>query len=428
MAPKRTEAARRSTKVFTPTRSNPKISEETGEDATDDDEEFEPPLNQEGLNPTFDRIVSPPNSSRGKGAATTSSADSDLQAYAQTQNYLLEQQADQRDQLKQLFSLVSALGSDIRTVVKAVGKSPVISTTEEQIAEDQQSGPVDKKKGRKVAFATVPLDQEADLDLEKFDDDDDDDPEYCEPDTYVSHAYYRDIISEGFEKRAPSRQAPNKPAYFPIDDPVTRTLTASKYTAKATEYNITVANAFFASVTKAALDDAIDANNNGGDPATVAILLSQVQANMAAIEDMHRDRMLFLDLTSDPNSSATEKDYANNVLRNEFTPGVQNKGGSSRSNKIFAAYQLQFLKATQFASAKASANRHLSSSTGSGTGSSGNASGGQAANSGANSQKKKEAAAKRKAAAEKAAGAGAGAGPGAAKPKEGKKQAHDANE
>lgn len=181
-------------------------------------------------------------------------------------------------------------------------------------------------------------------------------------------------------------------------------------------------------MTKAALDDAIDANNNGGDPATVAILLSQVQANMAAIEDMHRDRMLFLDLTSDPNSSATEKDYANNVLRNEFTPGVQNKGGSSRSNKIFAAYQLQFLKATQFASAKASANRHLSSSTGSGTGSSGNASGGQAANSGANSQKKKEAAAKRKAAAEKAAGAGAGAGPGAAKPKEGKKQAQDANE
>ena len=138
--------------------------------------------------------------------------------------------------------------------------------------------------------------------------------------------------------------------------------------------------------------------------------------------------MLFLDLTSDPNSSATEKDYANNVMRNEFNPGVQNKGGSARSNKIFAAYPLQFLKATQFASAKASAHRHLSSSTGSGTGSSGNASGGQAANSGANSLKKKEAAAKRKAAAEKATGAGAGAGSGAAKPKEGKKQAHDANE
>jgi hypothetical protein len=85
------------------------------------------------------------------------------------------------------------------------------------------------------------------------------------------------------------------------------TLTATKYTVKASEYIITVANAFFASVTKAALDDAIEANNNGGDPATVSIILSQVQANMVAIEDMHRERILFLDLTSDPNSSATEK-------------------------------------------------------------------------------------------------------------------------
>ena len=43
---------------------------------------------------------------------------------------------------------------------------------------------------------------------------------------------------------------------------------------------------------------------------------------MAAIEDLHRGRMLFLDLISDPNASATEKDYANNILRNEVTPGV----------------------------------------------------------------------------------------------------------
>ncbi len=117
-------------------------------------------------------------------------------------------------------------------------------------------------------------------------------------------------------------------------------MTASNYTAKATEYSITVANAFFASVTKSALDDAIEANINGGDPETVSILLGHVQANMAAIEDMHRDWMLFLDLTSDPISLVTEKDYANNDLRNEFNPGVQNKGGSARSNNIFAAYHL----------------------------------------------------------------------------------------
>ena len=58
------------------------------------------------------------------------------------------------------------------------------------------------------------------------------------------------------------------------------------------------------------MDDAIATNNNEGDPETVAIVLGQVEANMAAIEDMHRDRMIFLDFASDPNSSAIEKDYA----------------------------------------------------------------------------------------------------------------------
>jgi len=51
---------------------------------------------------------------------------------------------------------------------------------------------------------------------------------------YVSHSFYRNRIAEGFDKRAPSRLASNKPAYYPIDDSVTRTLTVSKYSAKAT--------------------------------------------------------------------------------------------------------------------------------------------------------------------------------------------------
>jgi hypothetical protein len=111
------------------------------------------------------------------------------------------------------------------------------------------------------------------------------------------------------------------------------------------------------------MDDAIAAKNNGGDSETVSILLGQVQADITAIEDIHRDRMMFLDLTSDPNSSATEKNFANNILCNDFQPRVQNKGGSARSNKVFAAYQLLPLKATQFASAKATPNRHLATST-----------------------------------------------------------------
>ncbi len=116
------------------------------------------------------------------------------------------------------------------------------------------------------------------------------------------------------------------------------------------------------------------ATTNDGDAIIVAILLDQVANNMAALEDMLRDRMLFLDLSSDPNASPTETDFAQNVLRNEFSPGVQNKGGSAKSNKFFAAYQVRFLKVTQFASAKATANRHLASTCGSGA--SGSASGG----------------------------------------------------
>ncbi len=91
---------------------------------------------------------------------------------------------------------------------------------------------------------------------------------------------------------------------------------------------------------------------------------------MAAREDMLRDKMMFLDISSDPNSSATEKDFSNNVLRKKFTPCVQNKGGSTKSNRVFAAYPVHFLKATQFASAKAMANRHLASSHGASSGSS----------------------------------------------------------
>ena len=127
--------------------------------------------------------------------------------------------------------------------------------------------------------------------------------------------------------------------------------------------------------------------------------------------------MLYLDLTSDPGSSATERDYAKNIVRNEFTPGVQNKGGSARSNKIFAAYQVQFLKATQFASAKATANRHLSSTTGTanyGAGAGSTGSNGSTAPNPASKTQLRKAAAAKKAAAEKAAAAAAGVKPDAA--------------
>ena len=369
------------------------------------DAENNPPLNQEGaLNPTFDPIIASP-SGKGKSSASSSAATREEHITA-GDVYILEKQAIQEEQLRQLLSLVSTLGSEIRSVVKVVADNE-----NQRVSDINKSGPSQKDTGkaahRSVSFAELEEDDREVKDDDNNNDDGNDDSDYDVSD-YVSHAFYRNRIAEGFDKRAPSRLASSKPAYYPIDDSVTRTLTASKYSAKAAEYSITVAHAFFAAVTRTALDDGIAALGDGDDK-TAAILLTQVSNSMAAIEDLHRDRMLFLDLTSDPNATAPEKDYANNVLRNEFAPGVQNKGGSAKANKNFAAYQQQFLKATQFASAKATANRHLASSTGYGSGTSNEGRGAQAPNPNSNTQKKKAAARERpKAAGERAGAAGAG--------------------
>jgi hypothetical protein len=206
------------------------------------------------------------------------------------------------------------LGSKIEAVEEVVAES----NSSNKRVEPPESGPSRQEKG-KVAARNVSFAKE--VDEKEGETDEDKDRGIDNGDDYVSHALYRGIIAKGFDKSSPSRLASNKPTYFPIDDHVTRTLTASKYSAKAQEHSITVVNVFFASVTRAALDDAISAAPEGDEQSSLT-LLAQVNNNMSAIEDMHRDRMLILDLTSDPSSSATERDFANNILKNEFTPGV----------------------------------------------------------------------------------------------------------
>ena len=110
---------------------------------------------------------------------------------------------------------------------------------------------------------------------------------------FVSHAFYRQHIEDGFEKRAPPKLALSKPFYYPIDDAVTRTLAASKYTSKLAEYTLSVSNAFFASTTHAAAQDALAAHL-AGDASSTTTMLNQVVNSLAAIKDMQRDRMFFL--------------------------------------------------------------------------------------------------------------------------------------
>jgi len=135
----------------------------------------------------------------------------------------------------------------------------------------------------------------------------------------VSHAFYRHHVEKGFERRAPPKLAFSKSFYYPIDDTVKRTLATSKYTNKLVEYTLSVSNAVFASTTHATAEDALAAHL-ARDAINTTTLLNQAINSLAKIKDMQRDRMFFLDLTSDPASTPTQRYFANNVLMNKFTP------------------------------------------------------------------------------------------------------------
>ena len=118
------------------------------------------------------------------------------------------------------------MGSKIEAVVKVVAES----NSSNRRVEPPQSGPSHQEKG-KAAARNVSFEKE--VDEREGEHDDDEDRGIDSGDDYVSHGLHRDIIAAGFDKRSPSRLASNKPTYFPIDDPVTRTLTVSKYSANA---------------------------------------------------------------------------------------------------------------------------------------------------------------------------------------------------
>jgi len=168
-----------------------------------------------------------------------------------------------------LFLLVSSLGSKIVAVAEVIAES---SSSNIRV-EPPESGPSHQEK-EKVAARNVSFAKEVDGKEGENDENDynDDDRGIDSGDDYASYIMYRNIIAEGFDNMSQSWLASNKPAYFPIDDPVTRTLPASKYLAKALEYSSTVANAFFASVTRESLDYAIFAALEGDQQSALTIL------------------------------------------------------------------------------------------------------------------------------------------------------------
>ncbi len=149
---------------------------------------------------------------------------------------------------------------------------------------------------------------------------------------FVEHTLYRHRIGEGFSQRQPSDLAPSKPAYFNIEDQVARNLADSRFSAKRREYLITVASAFFISVTHEAQKDTLQALETGNYGAALR-MFKQVCNNLEASRDMQGDMMLFLNIKSDPGATSKQKSFANEFLRNEFCPRVMDRGGSSRTQK-----------------------------------------------------------------------------------------------
>ncbi len=74
---------------------------------------------------------------------------------------------------------------------------------------------------------------------------------------------------------------------------------------------------------------------------------------------MINDRLLFLNINADPRATLKQKSFANDILPNEFIPGVADCGGSAKTHKYVKLYE-HWLKATLGAYAKARANKHLS--------------------------------------------------------------------
>jgi len=87
------------------------------------DAENNPPLSHKGaLNPTFDPIIASP-SGKGKSPASSSARIFENSSATARDNFILEKQAGHQEQLRQLFSLATTLGSEIRSVEKVVAEN-----------------------------------------------------------------------------------------------------------------------------------------------------------------------------------------------------------------------------------------------------------------------------------------------------------------
>ena len=85
-----------------------------------------------------------------------------------------------------------------------------------------------------------------------------------------------------------------------------------------------MANAFYASMDHEALKDVVEALE-ASNVKNALCFLKQVSNNLGAALDMLNDRMLFLHINADPGVTSKHKSFSNDILRNEFTQGVEDR-------------------------------------------------------------------------------------------------------
>jgi hypothetical protein len=96
------------------------------------------------------------------------------------------------------------------------------------------------------------------------------------------------------------------PAYFNVDDHVTRNLGEAKTSARRAKYTVTVANAFFASIAHEAQKEVVEALK-AGDIKNALCHLKQVSNNLGTTMDLLSDQMVFLKHQRRPGSHVEAK-------------------------------------------------------------------------------------------------------------------------
>ena len=254
----------------------------------------------------------------------------------------LAPQHPQDRKFDQLTELVASLASEIKDIKSQLAGAPRSADAD---------SPADRQGNRsRPGSPPQPVEEEDALQKRPI--------PFSQPSDYLSHAYYREEIETGYERQRPSKHADNKPHTYQIDDEVTRSLANSKFTAKLSEYTFTCCHGFFLSCSHAALLEAYSAIE--ADEKELALELVRKIANtVGQLQDMERDRKLYLALNSDPNANAERKEFARTVLAPKFQPNIAAWGGSRSANASFAAWEDDVERARRFASAKALANQRF---------------------------------------------------------------------